>query len=155
MFGGLIGIRLAAVVLLRLAFIIHKLSTRVEQYPRAAMFVSADHIALHAEACMHSLNTSIESSKLLLEPTAVAHRISNIPDVSFHNMLATPESREMAPISPVEAQEPTDSMLAVNPAANEDSNPPVSQSKSRPKDAEVCLAVNGLRVFTHLNLSQC
>lgn len=121
-----------------------KLSAHADRYPRAALFVSADYMSLHAEACLQDLDSSLEASKALLEPTAVARRISSIPDVTFGNMLGTPESREMASISPVEEMEPTDSMLAAGTVSKEVAHSLPSRSGTRMGDAEV------RRPWTHL-----
>lgn len=111
MLGGAMGIRIGAIILLRIARTIHEISATPDRYPRAAKFLQADYVSLVAESCIESLLADLSNSNVLLEPSANARRLSNIPDIHFREMLSTPEARDMPPISPVEGIENISSLF--------------------------------------------
>lgn len=137
MLGGTLGIRIGAVILLRIARTIHEISTKPDRYPRAAKFLQADYVSLVAESCLESIQNDISNSAILLEPSANARRLSNIPAIVFNEMVGTPKSRETAPISPVEGMENISALFFGEPT-QEILGQSTGPGQSMP-DTEVCL----------------
>lgn len=107
MFGGRYGLRIAGLMLLRMAVIIRELQTNSTSYPPEAGNLDHRAITAFTVSINVSLRRDIQRSVALMQPSAHARRLDKLPETIFHDMLKTPESREAAPITPMEGAEHT------------------------------------------------
>ncbi|KAG8729267.1 hypothetical protein FRC11_009186 [Ceratobasidium sp. 423] len=101
--GGKLGVRLGALVLLRVAITIGILRNDLKEDELQNMrFLSPGAILIFASTWLLRFKEDVNMSTLELEKSKNDHRLSTLPQVPFDMLPATPTSRDAPPISPVE-----------------------------------------------------